>query len=61
VLAIRTAHGLPALPMPEAFLADLATLGLPPCCGAALGLDRLLALALGAATLTDATLHLDLA
>jgi len=58
VLAMRAAHGLPALPMPAAFLHDLATLGLPPCCGAALGLDRLLAAALGVATITDATLHL---
>lgn len=57
VLAMRSAHGLPALPMPEAFLHDLEALGLPPCCGAALGLDRLLVAALGVATLDDATLH----
>jgi elongation factor P--beta-lysine ligase len=44
--------------MPDAFLSDLATLGLPACAGAALGLDRLLAAALGAATLDDVTLHL---
>ena len=58
VLALRDAHRLAPLPMPEAFLAELATLGLPPCSGAALGLDRLLAAALGAATLDDVTLHL---
>jgi lysyl-tRNA synthetase class 2 len=58
VLALRDAHGLPALPMPEAFLADLATRGLPRCSGAALGLDRLLAAALGAASLADIALHL---
>jgi elongation factor P--(R)-beta-lysine ligase len=59
VLGLRAAHGLPPLPMPESFLADLATLGLPKCSGAALGLDRLLAAALGAASLDDVTPHLD--
>jgi lysyl-tRNA synthetase class 2 len=59
VLALRDAHGLAPLPMPEAFLADLATLGLPACAGAALGLDRLLAAALGVTTLDEMTLHLD--
>lgn len=59
VLGLRAAHGLSPLPMPEAFLADLATLGLPACSGAALGLDRLLAAALGAASLDDVTPHLD--
>jgi elongation factor P--(R)-beta-lysine ligase len=48
VAALRLAYGQPALPSPEAFLADLADPGLPPCSGAALGLDRLLALAIGA-------------
>ena len=42
----RTARGLPALPVDENLLAAL-THGLPDCSGVALGLDRLLALALG--------------
>lgn len=46
-LALRAAEGLPAAPMPERFLAALAA-GIPPCAGVALGVDRLVALALGA-------------
>lgn len=53
---LRAAHDRPVLPMPEAFLADLADPGLPPCCGAALGLDRLIALAVGATSLADIAL-----
>lgn len=45
VAALRRRHGLPPLPMPRAFLAELDRL--PACSGAALGLDRLLALACG--------------
>jgi lysyl-tRNA synthetase class 2 len=49
--AVRQAHGLPALPLPEGFLAALATL--PPCAGMALGLDRLVMLATGAADIAQ--------
>lgn len=49
VAELRAAHGLAKLPMPEAFLAELDAL--PPCAGVALGLDRLLALAVGCARL----------
>ncbi len=45
--AVRQAHGLPLLPLPEAFLASLSSL--PPCAGMALGVDRLVMLATGAA------------
>jgi len=45
-LAMRAVEGLPAAPMPERFLAALAA-GIPPCAGVALGVDRLIALALG--------------
>ncbi len=51
VAGLRSLYGLPALPLPEAFLSDLATLGLPPCAGVALGFDRLLSLACGCSTL----------
>ncbi len=56
VAELRAAHALPVLPMPEAFLADLAAPGLPPCSGAALGLDRLVALAVGADALAGIAL-----
>ncbi len=56
VAELRAAHDQPALPMPAAFLADLLAPGLPPCSGAALGLDRLLALVVGAARLNDIAL-----
>lgn len=45
VAAMREHYGQARLPMPEAFIADVDRL--PPCIGAALGLDRLLALACG--------------
>lgn len=56
VAALRGAYGAPPLPMPEAFLADLTSPGLPVCSGAALGLERLVALATGAACLDDVAL-----
>lgn len=43
----REAEGLPRAPMPERFLQALRA-GIPPCAGVALGVDRLIALALGA-------------
>lgn len=46
--AARVALGKPVMPLPEAFLQDLAELGLPPCAGVALGVDRLAMLAVGA-------------
>ena len=54
VAELRAAHDLPALALPERFLADLPAL--PPCAGCALGLDRLVALALGATSLADVAL-----
>ena len=50
---IRAQFGRPALPAPEAFLADLETLGLPPCAGVALGVDRLAMVAAGAKRLAQ--------
>ncbi|MBH24807.1 MAG: EF-P lysine aminoacylase GenX [Myxococcales bacterium] len=50
--ARRAEMGLPAYPMPERFLAALER-GMPPSGGVALGLDRLLMLALGAESLSD--------
>ncbi len=50
-LAIRHEQGLPRVPVDENLLQAL-TAGLPPCAGAALGLDRLVMLA---ANLTDIT------
>lgn len=46
--AIRKARRKAALPEPEAFLQDLEDMGLPPCAGVALGVDRLAMIALGA-------------
>lgn len=54
VADLRAAYGLPARALPERFLADLPAL--PPCAGCALGLDRLVALALGATSLADVAL-----
>lgn len=54
VARLRAAHALPALPTPEAFLAELDRL--PPCAGAALGLDRLIALACGVDSLAEVCL-----
>ena len=50
--AARRELGLPELPLPEALLQALAS-GLPECAGVALGLDRLLMLALGKARIAD--------
>jgi lysyl-tRNA synthetase class 2 len=51
--ARRAALGGPAWPLDEDFLAAVARL--PPCAGIALGFDRLVMLATGAARLTDVT------
>lgn len=48
----REARGLPALPMPEAFLEALR-FGMPPSSGVALGVDRLLMLQLGTDAIRD--------
>lgn len=48
--AAREARGLPEIPLDEHFLAALAA-GLPACAGIALGVDRLLMLRTGAASL----------
>jgi lysyl-tRNA synthetase class 2 len=48
----RAGAGLPIYPLDEAFLAALNE-GLPPCSGNALGLDRLVALALGASSVAE--------
>lgn len=50
--AARLARGLPTMPLDAAFLAALAH-GLPDCAGVALGFDRVVMLALGAATLDE--------
>jgi lysyl-tRNA synthetase class 2 len=44
----RSAHGRPALPLPERLLAAMESPGLPACSGCALGFDRLAMLACGA-------------
>ena len=49
-LARRRAQGLPKVPMDTALLAALAA-GMPDSCGVALGLDRLLMVAIGASTI----------
>ncbi len=49
--ALRGLRGRGPLPLDEAFLADLEHPGLPPCAGVAMGLDRLLMRAVGAAEL----------
>jgi elongation factor P--(R)-beta-lysine ligase len=53
VAELRAALGQPPLPSPRAFMAALRAPGLPPCSGAALGLDRLVMLACGARSLAD--------
>ncbi len=58
VAGLRAVHGLPPLPVPEAFLADLRGYGLPACAGAAMGLDRLLLLATGSHDLAALDVHL---
>jgi lysyl-tRNA synthetase class 2 len=50
---LRAAQGLAPLPLDEAFLRALLDPGLPACCGAALGLDRLIAVAAGCRSLTE--------
>ncbi|MDQ2695161.1 MAG: EF-P lysine aminoacylase EpmA [Pseudomonadota bacterium] len=50
--AARRAAGLPAMPVDENLLAALAA-GLPDCAGVALGFDRLLMLAVGAAAVGE--------
>lgn len=55
---LRASYDAPALPLPEEFLADLRDHGLPPCSGAALGLDRLVLLATGRARLSDIAIEL---
>jgi lysyl-tRNA synthetase class 2 len=56
VAAMRAHHRQAALPMPEAFLAELPDM--PACCGVALGLDRLVALACGCERLDQVALGL---
>lgn len=56
VAALRAALGDAPLPMPDTFLASLADPGLPPCVGAALGLDRLILFAASARSLRDVSL-----
>lgn len=51
-LAYRTQHGLPLVPLDERFLASLQH-GIPDCSGVALGIDRLVMLALGKTSLSD--------
>ncbi|MEA3149845.1 MAG: elongation factor P--(R)-beta-lysine ligase [Gammaproteobacteria bacterium] len=50
--AIRRSRGQPENPLDERLLAALAA-GMPDCAGVALGFDRLVAVALGAARLSD--------
>jgi lysyl-tRNA synthetase class 2 len=52
-LAIRRAHGQVEPPIDERLLAALAA-GMPDCAGVALGFDRLVAISLGAARLSQA-------
>jgi len=51
-LEVRRADGQPVPPLDEAFLAALAS-GLPDCAGIALGVDRLLMVAIGATSLDE--------
>jgi lysyl-tRNA synthetase class 2 len=51
-LAVRAARKLPQYPLDERLLAAL-TEGLPPCAGIALGVDRLMMLALGVGDIRD--------
>ena len=58
VAGLRRALGLPPLALDQAFLGDLEGRGLPRAAGVALGLDRLLMLAVGASSLADISLAL---
>ncbi len=53
VQALRAGHGQAPLPQPQAFLDCLQDPGLPPCAGAALGLERVMMRALGADALDE--------
>jgi len=53
---LRRAQGRPTLPLDDAFLRDLEDPGLPDCSGVALGLDRLVMSAAGAASLDEIAL-----
>lgn len=55
VAALRRGHGSAALAEPKAFLQALKDPGLPPCAGAALGLERLVMLAHGVDNLETVT------
>jgi lysyl-tRNA synthetase class 2 len=52
VNAARVADNRPALPLPESLLAAIER-GLPQCAGCALGIDRLVMLAVGASGISD--------
>ena len=58
VQGLRESLGQPPLTMPETFVAELESLGLPETVGCALGLDRLVALAMGITALSDVALPL---
>ena len=58
VQALRASLGQSPLPMPDTFIGELQTRGLPETVGCALGLDRLVALAMGSSTLSDVALPL---
>ena len=51
-LAYRVQHGLPSVPIDERFLSALSH-GIPDCAGVALGIDRLVMLALGCSSIKD--------
>lgn len=55
--AMRLSHGLPVCP-PDDYLLQAMAHGLPACSGVALGIDRLIALALNTASIAD-TLSFD--
>ena len=48
---IRRQRDAPVLPLPEEFFRTLDETGLPPCCGVALGWDRLVMVATGCETI----------
>ncbi len=53
---VRAREQRTPLPLPESLLADMASPGLPPCAGVALGFDRLVMLAVGADDIGDVIL-----